>query len=337
MIIDIPTPNEFELSATELLNTAWSQVINLLIEFEEVADFLEGDSISSEITPDGMNYIRLPQSNEIISENTEQYWKASKQTISIGLTLIQQAIEFYIKGKIVNISPYMLIDSVSSWPSKCNINDISFSSFKSIDAQDLIKVHNTICNSTERFDDTFINFYNEMRTLRNKLMHSVPKDINIRAEEVLEKILYVHNSFTNKSWNNDRKSFLNNTPTNSMEFFKSQRFHEPYILDQLYKEIKLTVEKLTPSIIKKYFEYDKKRYALLCPKCIEKLNELDFPHDSYEYHFKSFQEIDSSGVYRCIICDFSKSISFKDEECECCEKTCIDSETNQCLISGYIL
>jgi len=330
MIINIPTSSEFKQSATELLNTAWTQVVDLIIEFEGLIDLVKGDEIAPELTPDGLNIIRVPQATEVINENSLQYWKASKQTLSIALTLIQQAVEFYIKGRIVEISPYLLISSSISSGGKSNtLKDKPFSEFKSIDAQDLIKVHNTV--TSERLDDSFISWYNEMRDIRNKLMHSVPKDIDLEAEEVLEKILCAHKYFSSSSWTKDRKAFLSNTPAYSMEYFKREGNIAPYILNQLYKELEVVLNSLKPSIISEYFNFRVKDRALLCPKCIETINSLDFPPDNYDEYLKSFQGSTIDNNFNCFICDYTETINFKDTNCNCCEKFYIEEKTSICL------
>lgn len=328
MITDIPTPDEFQASASELLNSAWNQVAELLIEFDSISSFLEGDKIAPEITPDGDTMIRVPQSDEVIERNTEQYWKASKQTMSVALTLIQQAVEFYIKGRIVHISPHLLLTApVSSWPKKCNSENVSFSSFKTIDAQDLIKVHDTVCE--KRFDDNFKRWYEEMRGLRNKVMHSVPKELNLTPEKLLESILYVHDYFGPNDWVLDRQIFLSHTPSFSTELVREVENVYAHILLNVYKELEVVINKLSPSVVSKHFNYDKKARALICPRCHNELIKLDsYDIDNAEHYFKAFQD------HQCVICEYIDVVTFKEKKCEVCEKSLIDNKTDFCLYCG---
>jgi len=50
-----------------------------------------------------------------------------------------------LKAKLVAISPFLLIaGNPSEWPKVLDETGVSFSDFRAIDAQDLIKVYNTV-------------------------------------------------------------------------------------------------------------------------------------------------------------------------------------------------
>lgn len=66
-------------------------------------------------------------------------------SLSSSLSLVQQAIEFFLKGAIVDTSPYLLIvDEPRNWPAGCSMQDIPFANFRTLDAQDLPRVHDTV-------------------------------------------------------------------------------------------------------------------------------------------------------------------------------------------------
>lgn len=317
MIIDIPTSKEFRQSALDLLNTAWSQVSELLVEFDQVSELVELDELKS----------------------TDQYWKAAKQTMLITLTLTQQAVEFFIKGRIVSVSSHLLLDgSISSWPRRCDQEDILFSDFKTIDAQELIKAHDTVCVSSERFDDKFKQWYNHMRSARNKVMHSLANDITVTPEELLENILYAHKYFLpSNSWVKDRKKFLKNTPVNSIEYLKHQKETPAYILDQIYNELTVVVKKLKPAIVTQYFNFDKKRWALICPDCFEWLRLLDqyevLENENDLLH--SFQQGVNKKKHKCFICGYKEKVSFSKQACVECKHTLVDLNSGICLKCGF--
>lgn len=332
MIKDIPTAEEFQISASDLLNTAWGHVTELLIEFDSIYWFIEGDVVAPEVTPDGEMTIRVPLSDEQIESNTEQFWRASKQTMSIALTLIQQAVEFYIKGRIVSISPHLLLTApISSWPKKSNSEDVFFSSFKTIDAQDLIKVHDTVYK--ERFSDDFKRWYEKMRALRNKVMHSVARD-TLKPEELIEAILYIHEYFGPNKWLIDRQIFLSHTPSYCTEAVRYSDNIFKYITKQVSEELNTVVDKLSPSVVSKYFDYDKRTRALLCPECLSYLIKLDsFELNDDESYFKPFQE-QEQGFHQCVVCEYEDQLNFRDKECEVCEKSLIDEKSGFCLNCG---
>ena len=86
MIIDIPTANDFQHAGIEFINLAMDQVFSLYdnIENSELEEWGDCDEI-------------------------ESYWKSAQRTLSNALTLVQQGIEFLLKGRIVNVSPFLLI------------------------------------------------------------------------------------------------------------------------------------------------------------------------------------------------------------------------------------
>ncbi|WP_462167473.1 hypothetical protein [Pseudoalteromonas sp. GB43] len=88
MIIDFPTKDDFFNAATDYLNSSWDSVVELISEFEKIVDLIDDSKHSVE---------------------SKRYWGSAKQTLIIATALVQQAVEFYIKGRIANVSPYLLI------------------------------------------------------------------------------------------------------------------------------------------------------------------------------------------------------------------------------------
>ena len=139
MILEFPTKEDFYNVADGFLNSSWDSVIEHLHEFEVLYNVTEG----------------LDGENE-----SKRYWASAKQTLVSATALVQQAVEFYIKGRIVDVSPYLLIPgNPQSWPKGCNKSDIEFSAFRTLDAQDLIKVPIQFARSA-----LATNSFNGMRT-----------------------------------------------------------------------------------------------------------------------------------------------------------------------------
>lgn len=95
MVENTPTADDFYTSGEELFNFASDALLRLVKNLDEASYY----GIDKE-------------------EVSEQYWEGVKRTISTSLTIIQQGVEFFLKGKITSISPYLLInDPPSKWPS----------------------------------------------------------------------------------------------------------------------------------------------------------------------------------------------------------------------------
>src|SRR6266849_4499472 len=122
MIVDIPTPEELARSSLDLLNMAWDSACEIIAGLE--------NSQVKEWDDDG--------------SAQREYHAASQPSLANALMVIQQAQELGLKARIAAVSPYLLIaGDPRGWP-KGSANDVSFSEFRTIDASDLIRVHNTV-------------------------------------------------------------------------------------------------------------------------------------------------------------------------------------------------
>lgn len=86
MILDIPSSDDFRLAADDLLNLAWDNATTLLLDRIETAELMES------LTEDGEG------TSNIVREGDDEYWRAAMPSLSSSLSLVQQAIEFFLKG-----------------------------------------------------------------------------------------------------------------------------------------------------------------------------------------------------------------------------------------------
>ena len=89
MILEIPTSEEFYTSGKELLNFAWDTVVELLIDLDGLEDYGVDSHDAEEIS--------------------DACWKLSKRHLTTALSITQQGVEFILKGKIIDVSPFILI------------------------------------------------------------------------------------------------------------------------------------------------------------------------------------------------------------------------------------
>ena len=107
---------------------------------------------------------------------SDEYWASAQKPLSVALALVQQGTELLLKSRIIEVSPFLIFKGDPSlWPSGCDKQEISFSEFKTIDAQDLIRVHDTVV--TSRLTEEFKNRYENLRRKRNTIMHTVDKNV----------------------------------------------------------------------------------------------------------------------------------------------------------------
>lgn len=315
MILDIPTKEDFFKTSEDYLNSSWDSTIDLLSKFDEVSWLIE-DS---------------PHADEV-----DRYWDSAKQTLITSTALVQQAVEFYIKGEIVNISPYILIaGNPQSWPRSCNSNNTYFSAFRSLDAQDLIKVHDTVCDV--RLSDRFIQWNENLRIIRNKVMHTVDKNLTVKPEEVLEFILFTYDYFSdNKDWFESRKQHLRNTPVNSIRHLKEEANSESYIVIGLLAEFTVAVDALSPSLVLKYFNFEKKTRSVHCPDCYKTISKMDFFDDKLMDDIReTYQQKKGMTVYDCCICNRNGTLLDKKCEEDGCEGKKLHADCGTCLSCGF--
>lgn len=242
MISDLPSADDFYTSGKELLNISWGIVISLLIDLDDAQYY-----------------------DELDEDTPESYWYASKRHLSTALSIMQQGIEFILKGKIAEISPYLLIvDSPSKWPSPNARGELSFLDFRTIDAQDLIRVIDVF--SEHSLSPQFITQFDLLRKKRNRIMHSVDANLTINATEIVESLLFMHKTlFPDEKWAKTRLHMLNRAP-------ESELGADEYSVNRVCREVSLTINLLKPAKVKDFFGIEKKQRSYICPGCYENAN-----------------------------------------------------------------
>ena len=296
-IIDIPSENDFYSSGKELMDFSWDVVARLLIDMDE-AEYYGVDP----------------------SEISDKYWSAAKRRLTTALSITQQGVEFVLKGKIASISPYLLIsESPSKWPSPYESGQIKFSDFRTIDAQDLIRVIDTFCPNPMSQD--FVDQFHQLREKRNRIMHSVDKQLTVDVAEVVESILYMHKAlFPDETWAQIRLRFLDEAPD-------SELGSNEYSRNRVCWETELAINLLKPSKVKRYFGIDKKQRRYACPACLWEANtDAGFEHKLAVLQPKGSK---STKLY-CPICNATYEVTREDCENNGCPGNVLSDE-GMCL------
>lgn len=236
MIIEIPEPKDFFDQGKELFASSWDTVIQLLIDIDHANEYLDE-----------------------IETVEKSYWDRSFRILSLALSTIQHGTELILKGIICQTSPFLLISSDQfKWPTNGN-KDIEFSDFKTVDASKLLDVCINVSNRS--FPQGFKTKYEEMRRLRNKIMHSVDKNIKNNATQVLETLLFAHNHLLpGLPWIETRSTCLMNQPSSLIG-------GEEVLINRLSHEFEIAINTLPADKVKTYFNIDKNLPAYYCPEC----------------------------------------------------------------------
>ena len=303
MINNIPTCEDFYTTGRELLDIAWDMTAKLLVNLDEAEYYgIDTKAVS------------------------EEYWRLADRQITTALAITQQGIELLIKGRICEVSPFLLIaDPPAKWPSQREGETVEFSKFRTLDAQDLIQVHDTC--SPIQFDSDFVNKFNELRQTRNIIMHSPSRSLDVQVGEVIDALLQMHNSlFPNVSWAKVRKNALEFSPNTALE-------SNDFISNEINRELSLIIKLLKPSKVAKYFKIDKKNRAYLCPECYYQANR---DADDFEYKNARLLSKDKEcrAVY-CPVCDLEYIVTRE----KCLDGDCLGNVMSDlhgmCLTCGY--
>ncbi|MDF1830636.1 hypothetical protein [Cycloclasticus pugetii] len=302
MIKDIPTSEEFDSAAKAQFDFAWDIVISFLLTLEEAKGYSEVDE-----------------------DDEKAFWETARQRILTSLIIAQQGVELAIKGKLVAISPYLLISgNHSDWPKDNDGTGISFSEFRAIDAQDLVKVHDTV--HEEKLDSGFSVLFERLRKLRNKAMHTVDKELNVSAEDVVLILLDVHEYlYANENWVATRRDFLNNSAATHV-FFDTD-----HVEGLVAKEFLTVFNFLKPAETTRFFKIDRKQRLYLCPECKYESEK----YDSIEPKYAVLRPNESDSEYLfCFVCDSLHPVERKDCSQDECPGNVISVEYDVCCTCG---
>ncbi len=301
MIQDIPTPQDFFDSGLELFDFAWETVSDLLTMLSEAEEY----SIDT-------------------AEVSDEYWAAAKRRLTTALSVTQQGVEFILKGKIAEVSPYLLLaDSPERWPSPYDNKSITFSQFKTVDAQDLPRLHDIVQATPLPAD--FIKAFNEVRAKRNTIQHSIDKNLQVHTSEVIETILFFHKIlFPNANWVRSRMKFIENAPLSKLN-------GGDFSTNEICREFSAVLDILQPAAVQKYFGIDKKQRRYLCPKCYSDANK-DGGFDEQLAVLRP-KGADSTSLY-CLICDEVTPVVREDCDRKGCPGNVLSADERQCLTCG---
>jgi hypothetical protein len=187
LITEIPTVDEFQYTGSTFLNLAWDSILTLLYELDDLntAEVEERDFNLKH--PD---FAREPKLCNVATK----YWQLASKPLSISLALAEQGIEFLLKSRIVEHSPFLLISgNPKEWPSRCDRENTPFSKFQTIEAQYLLRVHDSIADV--RLPDDFKTRYQELRRKRNVIFHTVDPSLRVSPVDVAIEILQASVAF----------------------------------------------------------------------------------------------------------------------------------------------
>jgi hypothetical protein len=251
---------------------------------------------------------------------TDDYWERAQRRLATAIALAQQGTELLLKARIADVSPYLLIaGSPREWPKGCDTKDVPFSSFRTIDAQDLLRAHDCIAKS--RLPLSFRQNVERMRVLRNTVFHSVDKSRRFAADGVLIAVLESHESLVlGRTWTNTRKRHLDEAPGGWLRDLTAE-----FIVAQ---ELATAIKLLSPADCKRLLKIEKKVRFYHCPGCANR----DMDLTDHERIAQLRPNGPSSKAVYCFACEASREVERR--KCTNCKGNVLDVELEVCLSCG---
>lgn len=299
MIKDIPTKSDFDAIGCALLDQSWDIVAVLLTQLQDAKGWID-------------------------VEAEDAYWQLSNTKLSTALAIAHQGAEFLLKGRIADVSPLLLIlNAPREWPKPGPDGNIAFSQFRTVDAQDIVRLHDG-CAATP-LDKDFATSFEALRIRRNSIMHSVNPDVKVNATMLIDEILTIYKSLMPAiRWVDARREALSDSSA-------SHLWTAEGIEVSVVREFNAIKDLLTPKSMLQNFGFDKKRRAYICSNCtFSTCAEDGFQSRSATLLSKS----PTCEELHCFICNQTENV----ERTECTDADCngnvISTEWDKCLTCG---
>jgi hypothetical protein len=298
VITDIPTPSDFEATAASLLNLAWDAVSSLIHHSER-----------SEL-----------EAWDECGEVSDEFWAAAQKPLGNAQALIHQGVEFLLKARIAEVSPFLLLDrAVRDWPRESATRDTKYAEFRTVDAQDLVRLFNTVCPA--RLDAAFVQRIEEQRKTRNTFIHSVDKSLIHSPQGLWRTILDVsHHLIGPAKWVGIRRAYLESTPA-------SIAFSTDGVSIELAWECEELLETLTPSEQELHLGIVPKARRYVCYQCALDCRDAGFRPQTAQLRPNS---PDSAHVY-CFMCGQTQLVNRLSCAAEGCKGNVIEADDGVCL------
>jgi len=291
VIENIPTADELLTVSLRLYFKAWSEITTIVTEWERYSGLS---------TPDWSperGFFYLDGENGSGDDTTSEwrdYIEAAQSDLQGIYTLIQQSQEIGLKARICEISPYLLLKRTDVKATDPNTYTWDFTDFPTIDASELIRVHNTFCSTLLSKD--FQTMFDEIRRNRNKISHL---GIYRRAidPQVIIDILQTHYKelYPERRWMEDRLHFAT---LHRWADYADSDYNER---SDLFHELWLLLPGLSDAQYSWLMGHDREELRFICFSCSSHARLGG--HQPYETDVPTAFRIGETLNVRCVICD----------------------------------
>jgi hypothetical protein len=324
VIENVPTAEELRTVSLRLYFKAWADITEIVIEWLQVCGFgMRGWSAEK-----GHYHVELADSRPGEgSSEWREYIEAAQSDLQGIYTLIQQSQEIGLKARICEVSPYLLLKRTDVKPAEANTNTWDFTDFPTIDAAELIRVHNTFCSTALSKD--FQTQYDEIRRNRNKISHLGIYRRSIDPRLIID-ILQVHyvQVYPGRRWMDDRLHFAT---LHRLADYVDSDFNER---TGLFNELWHLLPWLSDSQFKWLMRHDREEPRYICHCCAADARlEGNQPYAS---DVPTAYRVGEALEVHCVICD--KVYAMKPGKCprDDCEGELLSAASDgACMLCGW--
>lgn len=313
MIIDVPKAEDFSDVGSTLLFLAWTKALDLLI------------ALNDPLSP---TTLRAPR------DSRRHFFAAASIERKVIYTLILQSVEFLIKARIAQESPFLLLEKKEFARADSVERKISFAELKTIHSSELVSINNSIGRAyIGRHAEDMIS---KLRKDRNKIIHSIDPTLEVGFKTLILTILECFSIFVgDEPFFKKYRNYLYNSSKLAKHKLPRSYRRIDYLcisLRILFQQAMTVKRLLRRDVFAKYFGCDKTALKYFCGSC--------WGYLSSDEHF--FQEPDTpiakqrtvyrdkEGRYACYVCGEQSKVypSFK---CWKCKRTLIQVGNGFCL------
>ena len=198
------------------------------------------------------------------------------------------------KARICDVSPFLLLKRTDVRPTEGEQNVWDFTDFPTLDASELIRIHNMFCSTT--LSKEFQAKYEEIRRGRNKISHLGIYRQNLEPLEIID-ILQMHyrELYPGRRWMEDRLHFA--ALGKWADFAFDSDFNER---TGLFNELYHLIPELTDEQFRLLMGHDRDEDSFICHECGHRAglgNTNPYPSD-----VPTAYRVGDDRV-RCVICD----------------------------------
>ena len=202
-----------------------------------------------------------PEASDEWQQERSEYLEFAQEDLQATLAIVQQSNELALKGRICEISPFLLILD-SDLPLSALPKDIDFADLRTMDAVDLPKAVNSLC--AKPISGWYLQHYGKLRLLRNQYTHLGKANVNLNPRKMLVEMIDQYLAlWPTRAWLKDRVDFIS---LSRRGFFDDKNWSPR---QEVMYELPYDLEIIKPVQFKKLFGVSKSQLKYICHSCCD--------------------------------------------------------------------